>query len=315
MSEESAAVAAIPAVEHVSLAENGVIMLSEEAQASMAGVQPPKEEAPEETPAPVAAEPAKPAEETPAQAEARRIKWNGQEVEIKPEQEVELLQKGYNYEQKMQQLEAERARLAAYNGLVQAIEASPDIRQKVSQALGYEPQSAKEEMPQFDDPIEQLKWETRQEVLREVEEKFIKPMQAKNEQMTHAQALNAVRQQVQADPQYREIQAAMVEQVRSLPESVGRTLFQQLDQDPRAYMEMFISVKERLKVQPTQTTPAAEETPHPVKRETKAPLLEGVNSVPDASAQEKQTAKIKELERRSRNGDYRAAGELMSMLA
>jgi len=293
-------------VEHASIGENGVIMLSDEALAAMENVETPDvpdEHIEEVTPAPIVEAPT-----------ARKIKHNGNEVEIAPEQEIELLQKGYNYEQKMAQLESERAKIQSYNGLVSAIEASPEIRQKVSQALGYQPAPVKEETPQFDDPIEQLKWETRQEVMREVEEKFVKPMQQQTEATAHMQAVNATRQQVQADPQYDAVQAEIIRTIQALPESVGKNLYLQLDQDPRSYLEMFNSTKERLKL--TSTTPTVKEVPEPTKRETKAPLLEtGNNNAPDASEQQRQTERIKELTKKSKAGDFRATGELMAMMA
>lgn len=293
--------------EHVSLGDNGVIMLSPEAEAVMNGVEMPVVEEEEEAATP-AAEPA---------ATARKIKWNGQEVEVQPEQEVELLQKGYNYEQKMAALEAERAKLTSYQGLVSAIEASPDIRQKVSAALGYQQeQPVQQAMPQFDDPIEQLKWETRQETLKEVEERFFKPIQQQQQMTAHQQALNQVRQTVQADPQYAEVQAAIIQQIQAMPESIGKNLYHQLDQDPQSYIDMYKTVKERLKPNTTNLSQNTDVMPAPTKRETKAPLLEGTTrNVPDASEQQRQTAHIKELEKKVRNGDFRAAGELMELMA
>lgn len=300
---------ATPAAEHVSLSDSGAIILSDEAMAAMENVTAPDPEAiPADEPTPTAAE------VIPDPPPTRTIKHNGQEVQIAADQEIALLQKGYNYETRMAQLEAERAKLQSYNGLVSAIEASPEIRAKVSQALGYETQPAQPQVPQFDDPIEQLKWEIKQETRRELEEQYFKPMQQQTALTQHQAQLNGLKQQVQADPQYKEVQAAIIDQIRALPESVGKDLYQRLDQDPRAYTDMFNSVKARLISQPTKQSPAAE-LPPPTKRETKSPILESGNNAPDTASQQKQTAHIKELERKSRNGDFRATGELMSLLA
>lgn len=301
--------------EYASIGDNGEMILSPEALDAMDNVQPPADE--EATPI---AEAEAEVDATPAPT-ARKIKHNGQEVEVSPDDEVALIQKGYDYDYKMAALETERARLQQYNGLVSAIEASPDVRQKVSAALGYaQDASAKtsaNETPVFDDPIEQLKWETRQEVMREVEEKFIRPMQQQSQQQTHAQTLNNVRQQVQADPQFKEIQAEIVRTIKALPESVGKNLYSQLDQDPRSYMDMFNTTKERLRILPVPDKPQAKEAiPAPTKRETKAPLLEsGNNDAPSASEQQKQTERIKELTKKSKAGDFRATGELMALMA
>lgn len=293
--------------EHVSMGDNGAIILSEEAQAVMEGIEYPnldeEGKVEEATPAP-----------EPPKVETRKIKHNGQEVEITPDKEIELLQKGFDYDFKRSQIEQERAKLQAYQGLVSAIEASPEIRAKVSQALGYQNQPQVIEQPQFDDPIEQLKWETRQEILKEVEEKYAKPFQQQMQMQNQMTALERVRQQVQADPQFKEVQAAIMEQIKSMPESIGKNLYLQLDQDPKSYLEMFQTVKSRLA--PPQQAQQDTKLPEPTKRETKAPILEQGNNAETVTAeQQKMNDKIKELTKRSKNGDYRATGELMNLLA
>ena len=295
--------------EHVSMGENGAIILSEEAQAVMEGIEYPNLDEEGKV------EEATPAEPELPKVETRKIKHNGQEVEITPDKEIELLQKGFDYDFKRSQIEQERAKLQAYQGLVSAIEASPEIRAKVSQALGYQNQAQVIEQPQFDDPIEQLKWETRQEILKEVEEKYAKPFQHQMQMQNQMTALERVRQQVQADPQFKEVQTAIMEQIKSLPESVGKNLYLQLDQDPKSYLEMFHSVKSRL-APPQQQAQQDTKLPEPTKRETKAPILEQGNNAETVTAeQQKMNDKIKELTKRSKNGDYRATGELMNLLA
>lgn len=294
--------------EHVSMGENGAIILSEEAQRVMEGIEDSALDKPAEVAKPAA-------EQVPvSETNTRKIKHNGQEIEIPSDKEIELLQKGYDYDFKKAQIEQERAKLSAYQGLVSAIETSPEIRAKVSQALGYQNQPQVIEQPQFDDPIEQLKWEMRQEVLKEVEEKYAKPFQQQMQMQNQMTVLERVRQQVQADPQYNEVQTAIMEQIKSMPESIGKNLYLQLDQDPKAYMEMFQTVKQRLK-SITTTEPQAK-LPEPSKRETKAPILEQGNTSESVVAEEKKmNEKIKELSRRSKNGDLRATGELMNLLA
>ena len=281
MSEESGTPteSAAPETPHVSIGENGAFVFSQEALDAMDNVQPFEDppEAPEE---------AIPAAAAAAVPPTRTIKHNGQAVEVPADREIEFLQKGYDYEHRMQGLEQERAKLQSYNGLVSAIESSPAIRAKVSEALGYTQTPAAPQTPQFDDPIEQLKWETRQEVMKEVEERFMKPMQAQNEQSAHQNQLNSIRQQVQTDPQFNDIQAAILEQIKALPESVGKNLYQQLDQDPRAYVDMFNNMKARLKPTAAAPQPQAVTPPTPTKRETKAPLLEsGLNAAAPAAQQ------------------------------
>ena len=130
----------------------------------------------------------------------------------------------------------------------------------------------------------------------------------------HITALDRVRAEVQKDPQFNEVQAAILDQIKSMPESIGRNLYLQLDQDPRAYIDMFQTVKQRLaKSQPQSKEQGT--APEPVKRETKAPILEqGNNAEIETAAQQKMNERIKELQRKSKNGDYRATGELMALL-
>lgn len=304
MSEE----AGIPAatVEHVSLDESGNIRLSEEAMAVMDGVELPKVAEPKVETAP-------PVVDAPAQAEARKIKWNGQEVEVRPEQEVELLQKGYNYDQQMARIESERAKLAAYGGLVQAIEASPDIRLKVAQALGYQ-QEAPQAAPQFDDPIEQIKWEAKQEAVKEVNDRLIAPLQQQQAQLAKSQQLQAAYQSVAGDPYYHAVNEAMRKFVSELPVALQKPTFDQLNENPDAYLDMYRRERGRLIATQPKTEPQAE-VPPPTKRETKAPILESTSSAPDAETLKAERAYIKDLEKRSRNGDFRAIGELMSIMA
>ena len=290
---------------HVSLSDSGNIILSEEAMAVMEGIEAPKLDEPQEAP---------PAAEEPPKVEAKKIKHNGQEIEITPDREIELLQKGYDYDFKKQQIEAERAKLQAYQGLVSAIEASPEIKAKVSQALGYQTaQPPVNEQPSFDDPIDQLKWEIRQEVLQEVKQ-MAKPLEQQLQMQQQMTVLDRVRAEVQKDPQFNDVQAAIIEQIKAMPESIGRNLYLQLDQDPKAYMEMFQTVKQRL-AKPQPQTKAAE-LPEPTKRETRAPILEQGNNAESITAeQKKMDERIKDLQRKSKNGDYRATGELMALLA
>ena len=71
--------------EHVSMGDNGVIMLSEEAQAVMEGIEAPQLDEPIQEATPAIAEPPK--------VEAKKIKHNGVEVEVAPDREIELLRR------------------------------------------------------------------------------------------------------------------------------------------------------------------------------------------------------------------------------
>lgn len=297
--------------EFVSVSQEGVIALSPEAEAIMEGKEPEVKEP--EKKEPEKKEPEK-ASEKPEEKK-RKIKWQGQEVEVEPEKEDELIQKGYDYTQKTQALAAERDMIAPYSGLVKALQEDPGLKKHIADYLKGD--TKKEVKPEFDDPIEQLKWETRQETLKEVEERFIKPLQEKTQMVSHEQVIESVRSKVQADPMFKDVDQAMRAYISELPESVGRNLFMQLDQDPKSYLDTYNKLREKIAKQKTsEAKPEVkdEKLPDPVKRETHAPLLEGADKGTSESATKAMNDKIKALIKRSKSGDFAATGELLELM-
>jgi hypothetical protein len=247
-----------------------------------------------------------PEKEVPAEPQKRKIKWQGQEVEVEPDKEIELIQKGYDYTQKMQQLAAERELITPHIGVIKAMQQDPALRQKIAEHFtGGTP---KQETKTFDDPIEQLKWETRQEVMKEVEEKFVKPLQFHQTQMTHQQALNQVRMQVQADPLFKDVQAEIIKEVESLPPSVRKSVYLQYDQDPTAYMEVYQMKRQKLASNKTTTQASM---PEPTRKTERAPILESAKSAPTESELKSHNDNLKALNKRARAGDLHALGELL----
>jgi len=259
--------------------------------------------------------PEKPKEDKP-EVTKRKIKWQGQEVELDPDKEVEFIQKGFDYTQKMQQLAEERNQLTPHLGVVKAIQNDPALRQKIAEHLiggqaGQQP--VQQQPPKFDDPIEQLKWETKQEVMWEVEQKIARPMQEQNAALTHQQLLSQVASKVQTDPLYTDVQAALHHEVRSLPPSVAQNVYMQYDQNPRAYLEAYQLARQRVIAAKQQTQAPKGQTPmpEPVKREEHAPILEGAKNAPTEAEVGKRNESLKALNKRARAGDYRALGELL----
>lgn len=267
-----------------------------------------------------------PPPQEPGQQQKRKIKWQGQEVEVDPDKEVELIQKGFDYTQKMQQLAAERDLLTPHVGVLKAIQQDPALQRKIAEHLTGRPAESQreEKAPQFDDPIEQLKWEIRQEVLKEVEEKHVKPIQAQTQQMTHQQMLSSVRSQVQSDPLFPEVQQAIAANVQAIAQTMGPeiagNMYRQLDQDPNVYLKAYHSMRPIIAARkqgnsqtqpPPASNPNAANLPEPTKREERAPILESANSAPTESEARESNEKLKSLNKRARAGDYRALGELL----
>jgi hypothetical protein len=276
----------------------------------------PREEPAKETPV-VPTEAVEP--EKPAETSKKRIKHNGQEVEVEPERELEYLQKGFDYTQKMQALANERELLTPHIGIIKAMQSDPTLQRMVADHLsGVKPEVKATEKPKFEDPIEELKWEIRQEMMKEVEEKYMKPMKAQTTQMTHQQALQSVRTQVQSDPNFQEIQQGIISNLQQVAETVGpeaaNTLMRQLDQDPNAYMKAFQTMKAKIEKNKTTTTvsPEKKPLPEPTRKVEHAPILEGGGSGSPTESETKASDKrSRDLNRRARQGDLKALGELL----
>lgn len=253
-------------------------------------------EAKEEEKAPKEPEPEK--EPEPAEEPQKyTIKWQGQEKEVSQEELINFAQQGFDYTQKTQALSQERDQLAPLQGLATLLKSDPVKAAQIAAIIsGQTPQQPKK----FDDPIEQLKYETKQEALAEIRQEMAQSFAPLQRQ----QALNEVRMQVQSDPDYKEVHAQIIEMVKSQPPAIQRTMYQQLDQDPQAYMETFQQFKSKL-------TAPAKPAPAVVKRETKAPILAtgGVASSDSIVSKEKTQKLSKQKAAALRSGDPIAIGD------
>jgi hypothetical protein len=253
---------------------------------------------PEETPA----KPAEPTnEEEPAsdeEPEKYTIKWQGQDKEVTQAELFDLAQKGYDYTSKTQSLAQERDQLAPYVGLANILKSDPIKAQQIAAIISGQPQPAQKT---FDDPIEQLKWETKQEALAEFRQEMAQQMTPIHRQ----QALNQVRQQVQSDPDYQQVHAAIIEMVKSQPPAIQKTMYLQLDQDPSAYVEAFQFHKQRLQ------KPATTTIPKPVKTTSHAPILEtGGVAAPEGVEGKAKAEKISKLKAKAlREGNTMAVAD------
>lgn len=246
-------------------------------------------------------------EETPPEpvkaVEKRKIKWQGQEVEIEPERETELLQKGFDYTQKTQELSKRLTEIAPLEGLAKQIQSDPNLAQHIA---GYFQQTVeKKEAPVLDDPLDEFAYKIKQETLKEVSEKLIAPLQEQAKQMTHQQVIARTHAQVASDPLYGEVQSAMVDYIKSLPPSLQRTTYLQLDQDPKAYIESYEHFRKQIETKKSTTVDMP-----PVKREERAPILENAGKAAESTGNAKQSEKIAKLKKNAlRDGDPKALAD------
>ncbi len=251
-----------------------------------------------------AEKPAKVAETEPTtepdgeEPEKYTIKWQGQDKEVTQAELLDLAQKGFDYTQKTQTLAEERNRLAPYEGLATLIKSDPVKAAQIAAILSGQVSQKPPDKPTFDDPIEQLKWEVKQEAKAEFQEE----MQRNIAPLHRQQALNQVKQQVQADPDYQEVHAKIVEMVKAQPPALQKAMFLQLDQDPATYVEAFQHFKNLKAAKPTTTEP-----PKPVKKDTHAPILEaGGVAAPEGIEGKAKAERITKMKAKAlRSGDPR----------
>jgi hypothetical protein len=221
------------------------------------------------------------------------IKWQGQEKEVTQDELLDLAQKGFDYTKKTQTLAEERDQLSPYIGLANKIKNDPFLANQIAALMSGQPQVKEPEKPKFDDPIEQLKYEMKQETIAELRKEMAQNMVPLQRQ----QALNQVKMNVQSDPDYKEVHSKIIEMVKSQPPAIQKTMYLQLDQDPTAYLEVFQHYKNNLSKAPLK--------PEPVKKETKAPILEsgGVSQPSVIVSKEKQERISKQKAKAMRSGD------------
>lgn len=248
--------------------------------------EPEEDESEEKT---VAEKEATPEQKT-EQSQKHKLKVEGQEIEVTDEERDALAQQGMHYTRKMQELAAERNALTPYQALIQQLNSDPNLSQYIA---GYwqQRQPAAQQPPQFEDPIEQLKWEIKQEILGATKNEIaqaITPIQRQT-------VLNQVKQQVQADPEYNAVHQDIVNMVMMQPPLIQKTMFTQLDQDPQSYVEAFMHFKNLRAVQKqtkTETSTPGETLPEPTKRTERAPILESSNPAPSPDSLKAQRIKI-----------------------
>jgi hypothetical protein len=258
--------------------------------------QRPVEEEPIEEPEP---------EETPevTPEPKRKLKVDGQEIEVTEAELVTLAQQGKDYTKKTQQLAAERDAMAPYDALIRQLNSDPNLSKHIADY--WKPQAPAK--PQFEDPIEQLKWETKQEALAE----FRKEMQQTVVPMQRQQVLNSVKAQVMADPDYNSVHGAIVGYVNSLPPTLRETTRLQLDQDPKTYLELFGQFKAGMAA---RKKPEPPKEPLEQKRVEKAPILESSNSAPLDTAIKAQKASISKAKAAAmRSGSVDALQEFLEV--
>lgn len=282
----------------------------------MAGVQPP-------APAPAAettqdAEPVEPEAKSEPQEEGPRllrIKVNGEEMELPEDKLVALAQQGVDYTRKTQALSERSKQLEAWSAVIGRIQSDPQLQSRFKALFDDSQAQAPAQQPQGNeppaDPIDRLKWEIRQEVLAEVEGK-IKPLAERPAQLEQAMTLQAFKSEIQRDPVYPQALKLVQQYVANQPEFAREALYQRLDRDPRAFLEVYGPARAHALAQAQQAQQAREvqAAPEPkpaqvqrtVKPREAAPTLESAGGAPAAGVEStRRSQDLKTLTKRVRS--------------
>ena len=169
------------------------------------------------------------------------------------------------------------------------IKARPELAQKIAELLTGTQQT--EQPPS--DPVDELKYEMK----REAEQIADQKIKTAIEPLAQLQRINAVKAEVQRDPDYTKVQAEMLNLIKSQPPVLQEQLARRLNEDIPTYLETFQFLKKKLA---TET-----KKPQAVKKETKTPILEagGVES-PQMADNKAKTERISKMKAKAlRSGD------------
>jgi len=264
-------------------------------------------EKPEAEPEPKAATAAE-----PPPATTKKLKWQGQEMELPEEEVISLAQKGFDYQKKTQALAEKERSLAPFEGIYRQIQTDPQFARHIVNYL-QGPPAPQEQPPELTDPIEKLKAEIKAEMRKEIMPAIDHAIMPQRQQLV----INQVRQELMLDPMYRDVHAEVVNYVKAMPEAIGRTVWLQLDQDPDAYVKTYQSVRDKMAqaknaIPEGAPAPKLGTTPKPAEKKERAPILEAAgNEAPAEVVSKKQ--KIDKLKAQAlRSGDSNAlAGWLL----
>lgn len=250
----------------------------------------------------------------PADEPTHKIKVRGEEREVPLSELKKLAEAGGDYTRQMQALAEQRRQVESLAALGEALRNDPGLRDHLS---AYQRQGQQQAAQPPADPIERIKWEAEQTALAKVQEHFGPMLQ----QMQHQQRIHTTLAQVRQDPLMQDVYGEIHGWLGAMPEEFRQETYQRLDTDPDFFVRTYTHFRDGVKGKkggegggntpaPAQVQPDAPATPQPVKRETKAPLLEA----PGAEQPEQGVKKrFSELKSRAYNGDTAALGAMFDM--
>lgn len=229
-------------------------------------------------------------------AEVSKIKIGEEELTIEEIKNSMLRDK--DYRQKTQALAEQRKELEAFGVIAERMKSDPAYFDHVLRK--YEP-PASPKPPE--DPIEALKWEMKQELMKEFAP-HIQKLEAK-------QFIDSVRADFQRDPIFDEVQGAIQGYVKGLPEDEQAAVYTLLDTNPKAYAKRYaharqwiMSQKEAAAKEAPEAKTEKAELPTSTSRKERAPVLEQSGRTVPTASEESDRAKTKaKLYRQIKSGE------------
>jgi hypothetical protein len=236
-----------------------------------------------------------------------KIKHDGQEIEVPETDLIKLAQMGFDYTQKTQRLSERERSLAPFEGIISQIQQDPKLAKVLFDYWqgGQLPGQVTPAAPapiKSDDPVEVLTQQVIERVTAQLAGQLPAQIQQHTAPLSHELNIQRLQQSVMTDPLYAQVQKSLGDMVRALPPSIGQKVFQDLDQNPKVYLEAYQAHREKIvkSLPPTPPVPPVvpgQGNPNPiVQTRTTAPLLETPGgAAPPAPTEErkKKTAKAK----------------------
>lgn len=271
-----------------------------------------------------------PAEEKPSDEPLVTIKVKGEERQVTQEELIALAQKGEDYTQKTQALAEREKKVTGYEGLVGLVDTDPNFRKYLKDYGKPAPdQPAPAPVITVDsgqapeDPVERVKWEAKQEVLKELTPVIDSLKQeVQTVKAGVAQVGPALKRDV--DPFGQITHQALHNYIATLPEAAGRALYNEWDQSAEAYEEAYAWMREKVIEQheALNASPGAEENPEAIAQEKevkkaakqkgkvekkvkeRAPILEQSGGAAVEASAADRGKQVKNLQNRIKNQEY-----------
>lgn len=239
-------------------------------------------------------------EETPKQR--YKVKVDGEELEVDQDELIKGYQINKHLTQKGQKLAEEEKRLAAYQGLIKHFD-DPEFAKHAFSYFDQQKQKAEPEQPP-DDPIDRIKWDAKNEVMRSLQPELEKRDKA-YQTLEHQQRVESVLGQLRArdGEDFQVVYSNLKGYVeKNYPPNAAKVLLAQADSDQGVFMDIYETARDDYrKFKESKAT--TQEQPKQ-KRTEMAPVLESPGSDTGDTEEMAHKKKVKKLKAEAlRTGD------------